>query len=594
MPRKENGFGKAQSFAFKSFDRTDKGKGKGAAGYYPSDRKYGATVRRSIIEKFDLDSDWIKWRKGFEYYNKAAWYRLETYNDISQDYETSEIRSKLYQGTEYEIDVVFDGYKFATSRADSNNHYVMKRTVETDVDLGTVTGVKNDLYLYPENKDRREIWVTGTAGAQSRLLLEMIGDRVTDGETEASLSYVLNSEDKPALYIGKSFQELTKIKVTLPISSIFNQADRVTDNYQSLIGEVVFVPDFYIEKALADVDSATFIDGIEYFGVEVEDTITPAHIDVLDAKSELLPPSLYDITLLDKLLSSDQATIELTGTYLYKKELYQRFFGKQYITADAVQEQISNVNYSVMPFSILGVETDGTNLIITSVPAMSEFKLIATDNISSTLIFSDYSFTKTGIDEYNGEYYHTEIPNEDKWLRINTDVDPWMDEIFTSGQPLKPAVLYACSCPNYGHAILTAPQETEENTERKINRQRQYPLPSVQSNFDYEGLATNQVAGKMASWETREHRMSFKMCKHSIAAHFIEHKKIQEPNTYPSIESRLKFDKKLEKDMADVGPEFVASYKRGGITALEVVFALAQGLNLSDVETAYVLFNNNF
>ena len=35
-------------------------------------------------------------------------------------------------------------------------------------------------------------------------------------------------------------------------------------------------------------------------------------------------------------------------------------------------------------------------------------------------------------------------------------------------------------------------------------------------------------------------------------------------------------------------------YKRGGITALEVVFALAQGLNLDDVETAYVVLNSNF
>ena len=78
MPKKENGFGKAQSFAFKSFDKTDKGKGKGAAGYYPSNRQYGSAISRSVMEKYDLDSDWVKWRKGYEYYNKAAWYRLET------------------------------------------------------------------------------------------------------------------------------------------------------------------------------------------------------------------------------------------------------------------------------------------------------------------------------------------------------------------------------------------------------------------------------------------------------------------------------------------------------------------------------------
>ena len=40
--------------------------------------------------------------------------------------------------------------------------------------------------------------------------------------------------------------------------------------------------------------------------------------------------------------------------------------------------------------------------------------------------------------------------------------------------------------------------------------------------------------------------------------------------------------------------EFGLSYKRGGITTLEVIFALAQGLNLDEVETAYVLLNSNF
>ena len=88
--------------------------------------------------------------------------------------------------------------------------------------------------------------------------------------------------------------------------------------------------------------------------------------------------------------------------------------------------------------------------------------------------------------------------------------------------------------------------------------------------------------------------MGFKMCKHSIASHFIEHKKIQEPNKYPTVDARIKFEEKMEKEMEEVGNDFVSSYRRGGITALEVVFALAQGLNLSDVETAYVLFNNNF
>ena len=107
-------------------------------------------------------------------------------------------------------------------------------------------------------------------------------------------------------------------------------------------------------------------------------------------------------------------------------------------------------------------------------------------------------------------------------------------------------------------------------------------------------LGRNKAAGKLESWETEEHRLGFKMCKHSIAAMFIEHIKVQEPNKYPTAEAREDFEAKLNKDIAEVGDEFAASYRRGGITTLEVIFALAQGLNLDDVETAYVILNSNF
>ena len=63
---------------------------------------------------------------------------------------------------------------------------------------------------------------------------------------------------------------------------------------------------------------------------------------------------------------------------------------------------------------------------------------------------------------YDGVYYHTEIPGEEVWMRLNTDVDPWMDEVFTSGNKLVPATVYTCSCPNHAHAILSAPQATHK------------------------------------------------------------------------------------------------------------------------------------
>ena len=65
MAKKQNGFGSAGSFAFKGVDnRTDKNKKQGAFGSYPSNRRYGTSVQRTVIEQYNLDSDWSRWRKG--------------------------------------------------------------------------------------------------------------------------------------------------------------------------------------------------------------------------------------------------------------------------------------------------------------------------------------------------------------------------------------------------------------------------------------------------------------------------------------------------------------------------------------------------
>ena len=84
------------------------------------------------------------------------------------------------------------------------------------------------------------------------------------------------------------------------------------------------------------------------------------------------------------------------------------------------------------------------------------------------------------------------------------------------------------------------------------------------------------------------------MCKHTVAAMFIEKLKVKEPSQYPSVETRLAFDEKLKADIAEVQDRFYLSLERGEITTAEVIFALAQGLNLDDVELAYVMMNSKF
>ena len=595
MPRKQNGFGNAKSLAFKPSKNINKGKGIGAAGLYPSERRYGSSVNRTVIEQYDLASDWVKWRRGFEYYNKGAWYRLKTYDPIAQEYEESQIKSKLYQGTDYEVDVVFDGYKFATKNADSNNHYVMKRSTVSNPDLGQITSVLNDPIKYPRQKANREIWAKGSPGADSRLLFQMIGERVTDGETEATLDFVLNADEHPALFIGKSWPEdLTEITAEVN-EAVLDGTEWLQERYgneQALVGKVVYIPALFQERPVSSPSTFNVIDSTEYWGVELVDKGV-GEIQILDSNTAL-PPSLYDISTLTPILSDSNGGYTIEGTYIYKKDIYQRFYGQQYLTGELATQNIDIISYSVMPYVIQGVERRGGKILLRSVPFISELKLYQPVG-NNTLVFTDYSFTKFEIDEYNGNYYHQSGSVNDKlWMRLNTDVDPWMDEVFTSGNILQPATIYTCSCPNHSHSMLSAPQDSQDDGARKINRQRKYPLPTVKGSGEFDQLGLSQAAGKIESWETREHRMSFKMCKHTIAAMFIENIKVKEPNSYPTVDAREAFEAKLEKDIAEVGDEFIASYKRGGITTLEIVFALAQGLNLDEVETAYVVLNSNF
>jgi len=592
MPRKQTGFGNPKSFAFNGVNkRTDVGKRKGAAGTYPSDRTFGSSLQRTVIEKYNLDSDWSKWRKGYEYYNQAAWYRLQDLDEFSGEYKDSQIQSKLYQGTPYEVDVVFDGFKFATKNADSNNHYVMKRTSVSSPDLGTVTAVYNDPWKYPEFKANKELRVQGNAGADSALLLQMIGERITDGETEATLNYVLNNKEHPALYIGKTYENPTEVKVSIPTATLLAGS---IDNAQDLVGKIVWIKNFFVEKPISSFLEFEFIDADYYFGVNSQDKVSGVELEVLDPSGEPLPPSLYDISTLPSLLTSADSSYTVSGTHIFQKELYQKYFGNQYLTAGLVATEVAEASYSILPFTILGVTERAGHVDLVSVPFTSELKMYArTPNM--TLVFTDYSVTKLSIDEYDNNYYHAAgAPGDSPWMRIDTDVDPWMDEVFTTGNSLSPATVYTCSCPNHSHSILRAPQATQADGTRKVNRQSRYPLPTVLGKSSFESVGLDKAAGLIESWESREHRMGFKMCKHSIAAMFIDKLKVKEPNSYPTVEARLAFEEKLKKEVAEVAEEFGMSYKRGGITTLEVIFALAQGLNLDEVETAYVMLNSNF
>jgi hypothetical protein len=626
MPRKQNGWGNSKSFAFKDYGRVDIGKGKGAPGTYPRNRQYGASVHRTVKEHWNLNSDWVSWRKGYELYNVAGYSLLRVENpdynsglpidENNLEYIIAELKSVLYQGTAYEIETLFNAFEFPTMASDNNTHYAVKRSVSTDSNLGVINQVFSDDLLYPEQKKYKEIWCKGVADtARGRLLLQMINERLTDGETEATLKNLLTSDNKPAIYLGKTppatapeaeefdFQQ-TQVKVSVPISNVditenqpgtyvinqglstYKQTVKSLDilnDPQQLVGKIIYIPNFFIEKSISNIDEINWVDGRDYFATYVQDSESGQDIIGLDPGVSTLPPSMYDISELPKIFTATGATYEISGTYVFQKSDYQRFFGKQYLTADLVKDQVTDASYSVLPFVVLGASVENNELKIISEPFKSEIKFYPPLLGNSTLIFNDKSFCKYRVNQNNRFDYE-----------LNTDVDPWQDEVFTSGNNLKPADVYTCSCPSYAKSIITAPQATQDYNQRKANRQLRYPLPTALSSNRFEGIGTDAAAGKISSWETQADREGFKLCKHTIAARFIDNIKVLEPNEYPTVEARVQFEQKLEKDMNNLDRDFRLSFQRSGISLAEIVFSIAQGLNLDDIETAYVMLNSNF
>ena len=623
MPRKQNGFGNASSLAFNKVNKNvGRSKVKGAAGDYPSDRRFGSTVKRSVIESYDLDSTWIRWRKGLEFYYQAAWNRLQRlnpnynpYDDTSKKFVDLEINSKLYQGTAGEIDVKFDGYRFAAKGSDTSNHYVIKRTPINPVSLGQVSSVLNDPLVSADNKERKEIWARVTPTAQTFMLRNMVGERLTDGSTEASVVNVLTQTERPSLFVGKTLDRanLTTVKMTVSKSSLLASSHVIKNggDLNSIIGELGYVKEFYIEQPInsnyvfEDAEGYSDATGnIDYFCVNVELNKTSVDFQILDQDQEF-PASLLDVTSLTPLYSTASADFSIKGKYFYDKAKYQRFYGKKYLTASVVNSEVTTASFVVLPFEIQSIKeistpAGTTNVEITSVPFTGECKLYSPIGSQATLIFADNSFTKTELDtDIDGNYYHADERGTDgsplaQWTRIDTDVDPWQQNVFTASQGLTPAVMYSCSCPAHSHVQIRMPQSTDSDDTRKVNRQKQYPLPTAQGNNRFNEGALTQVSGMLQSWATESYKTSYKQCKHSIAARFIERNKTKEPNSYPSISSRIRFEEKLKNEIRDIPEEFRMSYERSGISTLEIIFSMAEALNMDDAELAYVILNSKF
>ena len=194
------------------------------------------------------------------------------------------------------------------------------------------------------------------------------------------MSYVLRENNEPALYIGKSRPDkLTEVTCQID-TAVLNSSQWIEDrgnNYQALVGKVVYVPQFFAERPIDSPSTLNVLDENEFFGIDLVDK-GQSEIVVLDNDTDL-PPSLYDISTLKPIISDPDGTFTIEGSYIYRKETYQRFFGRQYLTGGLVMETAESLSYSVMPYIIQGVEERDGKLLLKSLPFVSELKTISTN-----------------------------------------------------------------------------------------------------------------------------------------------------------------------------------------------------------------------
>ena len=152
------------------------------------------------------------------------------------------------------------------------------------------------------------------------------------------------------LFTKASLGKPTTVDVSIPIDTLDLLID-ITD-YRDLIGKVVYIKNFFVEKDISLVDDINWIDGIDYFAAQIEDFVPNMDIEVLDPGENPLPPTLYDIAGLTPLFKA-KADYTVKGQYLFRKADYQRFFGRTYITADFIAGLLENISYSVLPLKSL-------------------------------------------------------------------------------------------------------------------------------------------------------------------------------------------------------------------------------------------------
>ena len=596
MPRKQNGFGNFGASPVRGLDAKIKvGQVGRSPGTYPGDRQYGTRITRTAVEKFNIDAKYARWRRGYEYFVRNS------YVDFDGPFAAT-----FFAGTESSIAFDIKIKRFAARKGinDTSVRYVSKRvqredvsdTITFDYRVGVIGEVFDSALANIELKDRNELWCSlgdSPLRTDNNLLSKLVGEVVSNGEVNATIRMLFDSEKRPAVFLGNTGMNSTAMTYKVPVADLTRRDPSGEPTLYEREGPTGFIGKIASMRNAPDFlpFDGEFIDDAFLWYVKCETDDHPCNlltfltpVDPSQVSGD--DPSRISIVALVEAVSRN-ATFSFGDTYRYDKSMYQQWFGNRYLAAEEIESYITKMSMIIPPLFVTEAYEEAGFAYFKTVPFEGQLKLHA-DLDDGYIAFSTTSFTKTSV--VNKEVTNT---NGDKVRKDVTlmipDLDPYFlpGTSFQAGDTLELGELYSCSCPAFSSAVVRSP-ETIYNQKYKKNRQSAYPMPSSGANKSREGLS-EQSAGIINSWASMAQKMSFKACKHTFGAMFADDIQVQEPNTYPAMRDRMLFEEELQKEFAQ-GSITPSSVQRSEIDqSIDAMWSISQLIQLSDTEVGSIM-----
>ena len=553
------------------------------------------------------------WRKGYEYARLNNWVDLDV-----------KFFAFLFSGTTSRLRANFICKRFPSLSNDTATRYVVKREIApsvVDPRFATITNIINDPTESEQSKknfQNKEIWVqvdnsgvtngvneTDRFNVIKRFTNERISnlrhgtEYTTDKSFDATVKTLLKSNGRPLIYTATSHSHNTQLTIRIPRDDVLDTeyVQNARDGLYGLIGQVIRMTNM---PETMPKSGLTFVDYPKTVEVQMDMTRTNQDFWIANVQGQS-PFEVFIDAAPILILTGNNATFNMKEKFTIMKDKYQQYFKRELIASTIDSETTEMVNV-YPPLYIQNVTDDGTDIIFETIPFEGQLWLSGTDP-NPYIVLSDFSFASWQV-------------KEDGRTLNNINVYPWEDETFLVGDGIYIANDYACNCQSFSKANVMSPEALYRRYTGPAlskNRQLKYPLPSVLSLKDIEGLSADGEAGVVVSWATKNDKIRNKLCKHVIAGIYAEQEitrtvgdgggsvpgtgginigknkgfEVIEPNTYPVGLERDKAEDKIRSDVKS--SNFGESGPRAEISPMDFAFSVLQLLNLMDTEVGSIL-----